>query len=104
MVGSYTQPAFLTQDSLQAQDLGLRCWLLDLIGCGKSPTALDFLAGELRGPDQRLRHWAIWALKNLDTKEARRLLWQARSFTFASPGETEEFRTELDAMMTDHLP
>ena len=37
------------------------------------------------------------ALKNLDTKEARTLLWQARSFTFGSPEETEEFGKDLDS-------
>jgi hypothetical protein len=91
----------LIEEYNQEKDLGLRCWLLELIGSAKSPAAFDFLAGELRGPDQRLRHWAVWALKNLDTKEARTLLWQARSFTFESPEETEEFRTDLDAMMGD---
>ena len=45
----------------------------------------EALAGQLRAADQRLRHWAIWALKNLGTKEARALLWQARSYTFESP-------------------
>jgi hypothetical protein len=92
----------LIEEFGRENDLGLRCSLLELIGSAKSPAAFDFLAGELRGHDQRLRHWAIWALKNLDTKEARTLLWQARSFTFGSPEETEEFRTDLDAMMTNH--
>jgi hypothetical protein len=91
----------LIEEFKQEKDLGLRCWLLELIGSSKSPAAFDFLAGELSGPYQRLRHWAVWALNNLDTKEARTLLWQARSFTFGSPEETEEFRTDLDAMMSD---
>jgi hypothetical protein len=92
----------LIEEFKQEKDLGLRCWLLELIGSAKSPAAFDFLSGELRGPDQRLRHWAIWALKNLDTKEARTLLWKARSFTFGSQEETEAFRTDLDVMMTNH--
>src|SRR5947209_11514265 len=79
--------------------LGLRCWLLELIGSAKSPDAFDFLAGQLRAADQQLRYWAIWALKNLGTKEARTLLWQARSYTFESPEETEAFRSDLDAIL-----
>ncbi len=80
------------------EDFGLRCWLLELIGSAKSPDAFDFLAGQLRADDWRLRKWAIQGLKNLNTKEARTLLWQARSFTFDSPQETEEFRREVDAI------
>jgi hypothetical protein len=80
------------------EDLGVRCWLLELIGSARSPDSFDFLVGQLRGDDQPLRWWAIWALKNLDTKEARSLLWQARSFTFASTEETEAFRSDLDAL------
>ena len=76
---------------------GLRCWLLELIGSAKSADAFEFLAGQLRSADERFRFWAIRGLKNLGTKDARTLLWQARSFTFASPAETEAFRTELDA-------
>src|SRR5688572_2130171 len=62
------------------KDHGLRCWLLELLGSAKSHDSFDFLAGQLRNEDQELRYWAIWGLKNLDTKEARTLLWQARSF------------------------
>jgi chemotaxis regulatin CheY-phosphate phosphatase CheZ len=35
-------------------------------------------------------------LKRLGTKEARTLLWQARSFTLASPEETQAFRSDLN--------
>lgn len=89
----------LIEEYKQESDLGVRCWLLELIGSAKSPAAVDFLAGELRGPEQRLRHWAVWALKELDTKEARTLLWQARAFTFESLEETKQFRRDLDAVM-----
>jgi hypothetical protein len=88
----------LIEEFGKEEDLGLRCWLLELIGSAKSPDAVDFLAGQLRGDDQRLRHWATWALNNLDTKEARTLLWQARTFTFGSPEETEAFRSDLEAI------
>jgi hypothetical protein len=78
---------------------GLRCWLLELIGSAKSPDAFEFLAGLLRSNDERFRYWAIWGLKKLGMKEARTLLWQARSFTLASPEETEAFRSDLNAVL-----
>jgi hypothetical protein len=77
---------------------GLRCWLLELIGSAKSPAAFDVLKEQLRSQDDRLRYWAIWGLKKLGSKDARTLLWQARSFTFPSREETEAFRVELDTV------
>lgn len=56
---------------------GLRCWLLELIGDTKSPTALPLLLEYLQSDDGSLRWWAIRGLKELDTKEARRALWEA---------------------------
>jgi hypothetical protein len=79
---------------------GLQCWILELIGSGKSPEAFDFLTGHLRNEDRSLRYWAIWALKKLDTKDARKLLWEARSFKFASRDETNAFRSDLDAILS----
>lgn len=64
----------LMEEFGKEKDLGLRCWFLELIGSAKSPDSFDFLASQLRAEDQRLRHWATWALKNLGTKEARALL------------------------------
>jgi hypothetical protein len=90
----------LIEEFGKEEDFGLRCWLLELVGFSKSRDAFDFLAGQLRGDDQRLRHGAILAVKNLDTKEARTLLWQARSFTFGSLEETEAFRSDLDSIVT----
>jgi hypothetical protein len=83
----------------QEADQGLRCWLLELIGAARSPDAFDFLAGQLRSTDPRFRAWAIRGLRALGTKEARTLLWQARSFTFGSAAETEAFRSDLDAVL-----
>ena len=83
----------------EEDDLSVRCCLLELIGSAKSPDAFDFLAGQLRTTDQPLRRWAIWGLKNLGTKESRTLLWQARSYTFETPEETEAFRSDLYAVM-----
>lgn len=89
----------LIEEFGKEEDHGLRCWLLELIGSAKSPDAFEFLAGELRSADQRFRFWAIWGLKNLGTKEARTILWQARSFTLASTEKTEAFRSDLDTVL-----
>jgi len=56
---------------------GLRCWLLELLGESKSPQALPVLQENLYSSDESLKSWAIYGLKKLDTKEARRILWEA---------------------------
>ena len=81
------------------EDFDLRCWLLELIGLAKSPDAFDFFARQLHADDSRLRNRALEGLKNLDSKEARTLLWRARSFTLSSPEETQEFRSTLDTIL-----
>ena len=77
---------------------GLQCWILELIGEARSPDAFDFLAAQLGSDDERFRYWAMRGLHNLGTKEARTLLREARSWTLATPQETEEFRSELDTV------
>jgi hypothetical protein len=57
-------------------DHGLRCWLLELIGDARSDRAFPVLAAQLQGDDDALRDWAVSGLQALDSKEARRLLWQ----------------------------
>jgi hypothetical protein len=64
---------------LEREDHGLRCWLLELIGDAASPRALPLLAGQLDSGDASLRDWAAVGLASLDTREARTLLWRARS-------------------------
>ena len=75
---------------------GLQCWILELIGEARSPDAFVFLAGHLRSEDEAFRYWAMRGLNNLGTKQARTLLWEARSWTLATPQETKAFRAELD--------
>jgi hypothetical protein len=58
-------------------DLGLRCWLLELIGEARSSVALVLLVEQLHNDDEALRSCAARGLKLLDTKDARRALWQA---------------------------
>ena len=91
----------LIEEFDKEEDHGLRCWLLELIGSAKSPEAFEFLASQLRSDDQHFRLWAIWGLKNLSTKEARTLLWQARSLTLSTQEETEAFRSDLDTVLNN---
>lgn len=78
-------------------DPGLRCWLLELIASARSAAALPLLAAELRSEDEGLRLQAVRGLKALDTKEARTLLWHAKSFVLDTPEKTEAFRRQLNA-------
>ncbi|MDX6480388.1 MAG: hypothetical protein QOG85_898 [Gaiellaceae bacterium] len=57
-------------------DHGLRCWLLELIGKARSEDALPILSRELHSGDESIRDWARRGLEQLNTKEARTLLWQ----------------------------
>lgn len=79
-------------------DLGIRCWLLELVDAAKSEAAFEFLSDQLRGDDWRMRYRAMQGLKHLNTKEARKLLWDARSWELESPEATERFRSNLDAV------
>lgn len=66
------------------KDHGLRCWFLELIGDAKSPLAFELLASLVTSEDASLRHGAILGLKNLDTKDARRIVHEVT----ASPGSS----------------
>lgn len=57
-------------------DHGLRCWLLELIGEARSEDALPVLSRELGSEDESIRDWARRGLEQLDTKEARTVLWR----------------------------
>ncbi|MCZ4101571.1 MULTISPECIES: HEAT repeat domain-containing protein [Streptomyces] len=63
----------------EQDDHGLRCWLLELIGAARSPAALPTLGAQLNSPDESLRLRAAAGLTELDTPEARTLLWNARA-------------------------
>ncbi len=92
----------LIEEFGKEKDHGLRCWLLELLASAKSSEAFDFLAEQLRSEDWRFRIRAIQGLNDLDTNEARTLLWQARAFTFGSPEETAEFLTTLGTIVNKH--
>ena len=59
------------------KDHGLRCWLLELIGEARSEKAFDLLCEQLQSSDESLREWAIRGLRKLNTREARRALFDA---------------------------
>lgn len=56
---------------------GLRCWLLELIGAARSAKAFDLLCEQLQSSDEALRYWAIHGLQDLNTAEARQVLFDA---------------------------
>jgi len=78
--------------------LGLRCWLLELVGSARSPDSFNFLARQLLADEEQLRLGAIRALTELDIKQARALIWMSRSYNFMSSAETEALRSMIDAI------
>ncbi|MFD2473208.1 HEAT repeat domain-containing protein [Amycolatopsis silviterrae] len=72
-------PALLKEFENEAEDRGVRSWLLELIGMAESPAALPVLAAQLNSQNELLRNWAVIGLTRLDTREARTALWRARA-------------------------
>ncbi|NKZ02274.1 HEAT repeat domain-containing protein [Actinomadura latina] len=60
------------------RDEALRCWLLELLAEARSAKALDVFRGQLESPDESLQFWAVRGLEMLDSREADRVLEQAR--------------------------
>ena len=69
----------LIAEFAQEMDLGMRYWLLELIGAARSPIAFDLLIALLKDEDDSIRRRAIWGLQKLDSKDARRILWEIRA-------------------------
>jgi HEAT repeats len=63
----------------ERDDVGLRRWLLELIGEGRSAEALTLLVEQLGSDDESLRAWAVTGLEKLGTRQARQELWRARA-------------------------
>src|SRR5689334_12246214 len=59
------------------QDHGLRCWILELLGEARDERAIATLVQQLESGDESLRDWAIHGLRQLDTRESRRILFDA---------------------------
>lgn len=53
------------------EDVGLRRWLLELIGSTGDERALDVLQRSLQDDDQSVRDWAVRGLERIDTRDAR---------------------------------
>jgi hypothetical protein len=81
---------------------GLRCWLFELLGEARSPDLLPLFAEALRGEDDSLWWRALYALKLLDTKDARRLIYDAQFYTFSTEEQTRLFRSEYERAKGSH--
>jgi len=71
----YTQQ--LMNEFAQETDPGLRCWLLELLAEVRDPDVLPLFLEYLHSDETSLKFWVIRGLKQLNTKEARRALWEA---------------------------
>jgi hypothetical protein len=58
---------------------GIRCWLLELLAEAREPGAFPLFLEYLQSDEKSLKTMAIRGLKQLNTKEARRALWEARA-------------------------
>lgn len=53
------------------------CILLSILAEMKLPESISLFVDLLQSEDERARFWAMQGLRTLDTKEARRALWEA---------------------------
>jgi HEAT repeat protein len=86
----------LIQAFSEETDLSRRFYLLELIGEARSPKALPVLVEYLRGDEERFWSWAIYGLRDLETREARKALWEAKSYTKKSEELTQLFQEVLE--------
>ena len=75
----------LVAEFREERDHGLKYSLLELIAEAKDPRALSLLAEQLQSPDEPLRSCAIRGLQALNTREARKALFEAKALPFSSP-------------------
>jgi hypothetical protein len=79
-------------------------WLLELLAEAKSPKLFPLFLEWLYGPDSLLRSGALLGLSQLDTKEARRALWEAQSHALPDAKENEQFHQELGRFIEHRAP
>lgn len=72
--------------------------ILSILAETAAPADLPLFVETLAGANADHRHWAAVGLHKLDTPDARRALWEARSRTFADPDETARHLRMLDDM------
>ena len=70
--------------------------ILSILAETAAPTDLALFVEALAGVNADHRLWAAVGLHKIDTPEARRALWEARSRTFADPDETARHLRMLD--------
>ncbi len=73
--------------------------IISVLAEARLEATLPFLIEQLRSPLEQVRTWAIFGLKNLASKESRRALWDARSYTLHDPAATAAFREELTRVL-----
>jgi hypothetical protein len=69
----------ITEFAAERDDLDLRCRLLELIAEARSAKALEVFRDQLDAMDEPLRFWAARGLEMLDSREAERVLDEARA-------------------------
>jgi hypothetical protein len=89
-------------EALQApENESVRWLLLEAVGATHSDAVVPIVATYLQSSDSDLWDWAIRALREIDTKESRRALWDARSYVFATDEETVRFQERLAEVMAE---
>ena len=81
------------------RDQGLRYWLLELLGEAKSPKVLPVFEECLQGDDESFWWAAVRGLQALNTKESRKALYEAKSYSKATEERTRYFQQELESML-----
>lgn len=85
----------LVAEFLVEKEPGVRLYLIELISETKSPVALPVLVECLRGEEPDFWGWAMEGLRKLNTREARKELWEARSYTKSTDELTRRFQELL---------
>jgi HEAT repeat protein len=88
----------LLEEFEKESDHGLKCSLLYLLGEARDTRTLELFRYYLRHEDDSFRDWAAYGLNKLNTKEARQILWEARSYQLPTEDETRRFREMLDRL------
>jgi hypothetical protein len=83
-------------------DPGVRQYLLELIGEARSPKALPVLTEVIQGDEEPSWSWAIYGLRDLESREARKVLWEAKSYVKQTEELTQLFQETL-ASCSRHL-
>jgi hypothetical protein len=92
----------LISEFRSATNPGVRQYLLELIGEARSPKSLPILTEVLQSDEEPLWSWAIYGLRDLKSHEARKVLWEAKSYVKQTEELTRLFQETL-AQCSRHL-